>query len=214
MTIFVTDMDMLVDRLDTLDYTIIDTEFTSWDGSLKRNWSQPSEYREIVNIGLLRITVTRNQIIVGRAMELYFSPLFAPTLSNYFVELTGITQASLEGKPSFNSCWQLIVDFIGNSTPLSNGNDGQIIRENLFLHKMCSPPFYTCNIRSILMNHLCLSDYQCISSDLPLYIPHDFHFLPGIASGRHTGLFDCYSLLSALSYIHASKGLLGSPLGD
>jgi hypothetical protein len=34
---------------------VFDTEFTAWRGSMERNWAGPGEFREIVQIGAVRI---------------------------------------------------------------------------------------------------------------------------------------------------------------
>jgi len=34
-------------------YSLLDLELTCWPGSLRRSWSAPHEYREIVQCGLL-----------------------------------------------------------------------------------------------------------------------------------------------------------------
>ena len=37
------------------EIVIYDTEYTTWEGAQKRNWSGPGEYREVVNIGAIKI---------------------------------------------------------------------------------------------------------------------------------------------------------------
>ena len=208
MTVFIKDSDCLVSTLPCGEYTLLDTEFTSWKGSLQRNWSLPHEYREIVNIGLLRISIDEKQISIGTGLDLYISPRFVLRLSSYFVELTGITQHFLEDKPPLSSVWPEVYSFIGDSTPLSNGNDGQIIRENLFLNQISSPPFYTQNIRPLLLQGLNIVNSQCVSSSLMNFLPLSFNaWLGDMKDGSHTGLFDCYMISAALSYIY-SKGMI------
>ena len=38
-----------------LNLLIIDAEWTSWEGSMERNWSLENEYREIVQISAIKI---------------------------------------------------------------------------------------------------------------------------------------------------------------
>ena len=207
MTIYITDKDHPASTLKYGLYTIVDTEFTSWQGSLSRNWSLPTEYREIVNIGLLRVSFEPTQIRVERGLDLYIKPVFSPILSNYFISLTGITQASLEDSPDFKHAWTTAANFIGDSKPISNGNDGQIIRENMYLHGLVYDSFYTVNIRSILMHGLEISDKDCISAELSAYLPDSYCPSQSTNLRGHTGLSDCYSLASALSFIHSKNAL-------
>ena len=45
-----------------------DTEYTSWEGSISRNWSEPNEFKEIVQIGAV---VSRNDLIISRNNSSY-----------------------------------------------------------------------------------------------------------------------------------------------
>ena len=41
------------------EFIIFDTEYTSWEGSLKRNWSNKNEYKELVAIGALHVSIKK-----------------------------------------------------------------------------------------------------------------------------------------------------------
>ena len=37
------------------EFVLFDLEFTAWEGSLERGWSEPWEAREIIQIGAVRV---------------------------------------------------------------------------------------------------------------------------------------------------------------
>ena len=114
-----------------MKYIVFDTEFTSWDGSLERNWNNPNEHRELVQISALKI---QNGEIIDK-LNLYIKPNFNTVLSDYFIKLTGITNRDI------NTHGIHVIDalkkfykFSENCTLYSYGNDYEIIEENLLLN--------------------------------------------------------------------------------
>ena len=69
---------------------VFDTEYTAWEGSLQREWSGPNEYREVVQIGA--VFVETEEFVELNSFNVFVRPKKNPTLSEYFVTLTGITQ--------------------------------------------------------------------------------------------------------------------------
>jgi len=69
---------------------IFDLEVTAWEGSLKRQWSKQNEYPEIVQIGAILFDTQKLQEV--ESFMKYVKPVKNPILSDYFVQLTGITQ--------------------------------------------------------------------------------------------------------------------------
>jgi len=67
---------------------IFDLEFTTWAGAQDRDWSHPGEFREIVQIGALRVDAASLEI-VGEFDRLV-RPRRNPLLSEFFQELNGI----------------------------------------------------------------------------------------------------------------------------
>ena len=72
-------------------FIIYDTEFTAWPGSQERNWNLPNEYRELVAIGALKIKKENNKYIIEDSLKILFIPRINSILSDYFVNLTSIT---------------------------------------------------------------------------------------------------------------------------
>jgi inhibitor of KinA sporulation pathway (predicted exonuclease) len=93
---------------------IFDLEFTSWPGSNERNWSLPEEDREVVQIGAVKIEISKG-LREKDSFNILVRPLKNPVLSEYFVNLTGITQeqADNQGHP-FPNALSRFMDFIGS----------------------------------------------------------------------------------------------------
>ena len=66
------------------NYILFDTEFTAWEGSQKRNWSNDNEYREIIQISALKI---KNSKILDK-LNIYVKPCINKILSDYIINLT------------------------------------------------------------------------------------------------------------------------------
>ena len=69
---------------------VFDTEYTSWEESLQRNWSEPWEHRELVQIAAVRTVETAAGFEVVDTLELVIQPQVNREVSDYFVALTGL----------------------------------------------------------------------------------------------------------------------------
>src|ERR1041385_6322790 len=102
---------------------IFDTEYTAWPGSQETGWSRPGEYREIVQIGAVRLASSYREI---ETFELIVKPVLNPILSDYFVALTGINQrqVDLQGR-RFSEAWEKFSEFLTRELVAiySNGSD-------------------------------------------------------------------------------------------
>jgi len=72
------------------DFITLDLEYTSWRNSLKNNWSDKNQYKEIVQLGLYFENKSKSI-----SFNKYFLPKLNPKLSIYFQKLTKITNAFL-----------------------------------------------------------------------------------------------------------------------
>lgn len=118
---------------------MFDTEYTAWEGSVERGWSGPKEHREIVQIGAVKID-TKDWREVD-AFSVLVKPVINPTLSDYFVELTGITQAEVD-EQGLNLADALndFVRFAEDATwVLSNGDDRRVVAKNCALISLPCP---------------------------------------------------------------------------
>ena len=113
------------------EFIIVDTEFTAWEGSMQRNWQRPNEYRELVQISAIKI----NNLEITDSINIYIKPTFNPKLSDYFTNLTGITNEIIDEKGiDVYSAIKTLHKFCGRNEVFSYGNDWEIIYENLHLN--------------------------------------------------------------------------------
>jgi len=96
------------------EIVVWDSEFTCWPGSEKRAWTGPSESRELVQIGAVRIRTA--DLAELDTFEVFIKPIVRPILSDYFIKLTGITQAEVDkrGRPFKEAC-QRFFDWVGSA---------------------------------------------------------------------------------------------------
>ena len=73
---------------------VYDTEFTTWEGAWERGWSGANEHRELVQIAAQKIDLQTGVVI--DSFERLVQPQINQELSDYFVQLTGITQVEVD----------------------------------------------------------------------------------------------------------------------
>jgi inhibitor of KinA sporulation pathway (predicted exonuclease) len=76
---------------------LFDTEYTAWEGSKGRKWSEPWEHREIIQIAALRVELNQGVTELDWFDHLV-KPKHNPVLSPYIIGLTGIEQAALDAR--------------------------------------------------------------------------------------------------------------------
>jgi inhibitor of KinA sporulation pathway (predicted exonuclease) len=109
-----------------------DTEYTSWDGSLERDWSEPWEEKEIVQIGAAILNF--DDLMEVGAINLFIKPVINPELSDYFTQLTGITQQQVcEHGIDVKTGVKDFKEFVGNRPAYSWGGDRRVVNQNLDL---------------------------------------------------------------------------------
>ena len=70
-----------------MSFVIFDTEYTSWAGCQKNGW-KGNQKKEIVQISAIKLSDNLNVIC---ECNILCKPIINPILSDYFVELTHIT---------------------------------------------------------------------------------------------------------------------------
>lgn len=118
-----------------------DTEFTAWPGSQERGWTGPGEHRELVQIGAVALDATKGFAEIG-TFERIVQPKINPRLSQYFIDLTGVTQQRVdrEGVP-FPRALDEFAAFVNRWTGFvgSFGRDDLVLSENCALHAIAQP---------------------------------------------------------------------------
>ncbi len=120
---------------------IFDTEYTTWLGAKEKEWSGSDEHRELVQLAAAKINLETKSII--DAVEIIVKLTKNPILSDYFMELTGVTQARVDAEGiSFAQAYEKFIDWTGGVTCFSYANsqkplaDGHILEENIILNNM------------------------------------------------------------------------------
>lgn len=181
---------------------IFDLEFTTWEGAMARQWSGPGEYREIVQIGAVRVNAL--DLTIVDELDILVRPTKNPVLSQYFIELTGIQQEQVNEKGlAFSAALARFQEFRRDLSLWAYGNDSDIFSENMLLNNMLVPDDWPAGHASNLS---------------PWFHAHAPE-TRGINSGRlvealglrsklaeHTGLGDCHSIIESIKFITKNKG--------
>lgn len=185
--------------------TIFDLEFTAWEGSAARGWSGPDEYREIVQIGAVRVD-GGNAFAEMDRFTAYVRPVKNPVLSDYFVSLTGITQADVDRHGvSFPEALAAFSEFVGDdgAAVVSNGADHTALDENCALHDIACPidAARFLDIRPRFARLLGLATPEVISAKLP-----SLFRLPS-RRREHDALADSLAIVQALRHLRETGRL-------
>lgn len=152
-------------------FVVYDLEVTSWEGAMQRGWGGPGEFPEIIQIGAVKLSRAEGHAELD-SLKLYVRPVRNPVLSDYIVDLTGITQADIDTKGiPFAQAVADFQRFSSGGRAVSNGVDDQWIAANCALHGLTNPfpAADLVNIGPSLKQILGWSG-QVFSSDLPTLI--------------------------------------------
>ena len=189
--------------------TVFDLEFTTWEGAAARRWSGPGEYFEVVQIGAIVLELESNLPEIA-AFEVLTRPVFNPTLSDYFTELTGISNTDLEvGALSFADGFGQFVQFCaGANRIVCNGWDDRMLRDNCDWRGVVWPFVAGSfgNLRPMFENRVGKLNNAAWSSNMPVSLG-----LPA-PGGAHTGLGDVRAIAIALRAM-LRESLADSPRG-
>jgi inhibitor of KinA sporulation pathway (predicted exonuclease) len=125
------------------EVVVYDLEFTAWEGSMAERWLRPGQFREVTQIGAVRLDTTT---LEERAIfEALVKPRFNPVLSAYFERLTGISNARMQAHGiDFADAYAAFVGFARGARTFAFGRDDLIFTENFRLYGIKSPPAPAC----------------------------------------------------------------------
>jgi inhibitor of KinA sporulation pathway (predicted exonuclease) len=110
-----------------------DLEYTAWEGSMANRWLRPGEFREVVQIGAVKVASGTLETLA--VFEVLVRPRFNPKLSSYLENLTGITDAALAARGvDFRTAYDCFVEFVGDGPIVSFGRDDIVLAQNLALY--------------------------------------------------------------------------------
>ncbi len=124
--------------------TVFDLEFTAWECSMATHWLRPGEFKEVVQIGAVRLAADTFELLAE--FDILVRPRFNRTLSAYFENLTGITGEVLARRGvDFATAYDAFLDFAGAGPVCAFGHDEWVLAENIRLHGIAGarplPPF-------------------------------------------------------------------------
>jgi inhibitor of KinA sporulation pathway (predicted exonuclease) len=123
---------------------IFDLEFTAWADSMPGNWLSPGQFKEVVQIGAVRLET--KDLVITTSFECLVRPRINPVLSDYFENLTGITNARLAKEAiDFETAYRRFINFAGGDGIASFGHDEWVLEDNIRLYGLKDlpplPPF-------------------------------------------------------------------------
>jgi inhibitor of KinA sporulation pathway (predicted exonuclease) len=112
---------------------IFDLEFTAWEGSLQHDWSRPGEFRDVVQIGAVKLSPGTLKVI--DEFEILIVPRLNPVLSAFFCDLTGITNELLQTRGvDFITGYRAFLEFVDGARVWAHGRDDLVLAANLKLY--------------------------------------------------------------------------------
>ena len=118
---------------------VFDLEFTAWEGSMRHRWLRPGEFKEVVQIGAVK--VDPKSLDVLETFDALVRPRINPTLSPYFEKLTGIGNDALRARGrDFADAYADFLDFAAGAVSSAFGRDELVFEENLRLYGLAPSP--------------------------------------------------------------------------
>jgi inhibitor of KinA sporulation pathway (predicted exonuclease) len=118
---------------------VYDLEFTAWDGSMAERWLRPGQFREVVQIGAVKLDAGTLEEIAE--FEILVKPRLNPVLSPYFETLTGIANVEVARRGvDFADAYKRFVAFAGTAQTSAFGRDDLVFAESFQLYGISNPP--------------------------------------------------------------------------
>ncbi|HKB95924.1 MAG TPA: exonuclease domain-containing protein, partial [Rhizomicrobium sp.] len=115
--------------------TVFDLEYTAWECSMARHWLTPGEFKEVVQIGAVKLDA--DSFAVQGEFEILVRPRINSILSPYFEKLTGITGDTLARQGvDFAVAYARFLDFAGEDPIAAFGRDERVLEGNVRLYGM------------------------------------------------------------------------------
>lgn len=124
--------------------TVFDLEYTAWECSMARRWLMPGQFREVVQIGAVKLD--GESLARLDELDLLVTPRINRDLSAYFTSLTGIGNADLAARGmDFARAYDRFLDFADGGAIAAFGRDDEVLIDNLRLYGIGDarplPPF-------------------------------------------------------------------------
>jgi len=189
-----------------IPYAVVyDLEFTAWDGSMARKWMGPGEFKEVIQIGAVKVAADFAPL---EKFDVLVRPRVNPVLSGFITGLTAITNAQLADRGvDFAEAYRSFVSFAGSLPIISFGRDDLVLQDNLRLYGLLHavPPTSLCvDIRRWLMDSgIDVRGMHACDVGPAAGVPFDGH--------THDGLCDALSVAAGIRALLA-RGASPVPL--
>jgi len=115
--------------------TVFDLEYTAWECSMARHWLTPGEFREVVQIGAVKLDADSFSPLAE--FDVLVRPRINSVLSPYFQNLTGITGESVARQGvDFAAAYARFLEFAGEGPIAAFGHDERVLEDNIRLYGM------------------------------------------------------------------------------
>ena len=119
--------------------TVFDLEFTAWECSMASHWLRPGEFKEVVQIGAVKLDAASFQITAS--FDVLVRPRINRELSPYFENLTGITNHQLgESGIDFPQALIRFLAFAAGGPICAFGHDEWVLEDNIRLYGLKGLP--------------------------------------------------------------------------
>jgi inhibitor of KinA sporulation pathway (predicted exonuclease) len=117
---------------------VYDLEFTAWDGSQGRKWMAPGEYKEVIQIGAVKVDEAFSP---QETFNVLVQPRLNRVLSPFIQTLTGITNDAIAQQGiDFVDALTRFVDFAGSLPIVAFGRDDLVLADNIRLYGLQNTP--------------------------------------------------------------------------
>jgi len=190
-----------------MNIVIFDTEYTSWKGCQEFGW-RGKQKKEVVQISAVKVN---EKIEIIDKICIYVKPQINPILSEYFENLTGITNELIQKEGiSFEEAYNKFADFAdadvcwshGWGSPLDHASDGEIINNNLKLLHLPTKKIKYRNIASFFadMYKKYNIDIKSQSSGMIAKLLGREDNLKNLNICAHNAIYDVMSIIEGIRY--------------
>lgn len=190
-----------------MNIVIFDTEYTSWEGCQKLGW-RGNQKKEVVQISAVKIN---SQLDIIDSFCIYIRPKINPILSDYFENLTGITNNLIkEEGVDFETAYNKFTLFVGEcvcwshgwGSPLESKSDGEIIDDNLKLLNLSPNKIRYRNIAAFFaeMYKKYNIDIKSQASGTIASLLGRENNLKNLGISQHNAMYDVLSIVEGIRY--------------
>jgi inhibitor of KinA sporulation pathway (predicted exonuclease) len=117
---------------------VFDLEFTAWDGSMAASWLRPEEFKEVVQIGAVKVDEAFELL---ETFDVLVRPRINPIMSVFLENLTGITNDDVRARGiDFLEAYRRFISFAGGLPVLAFGRDDLVLAANFRLYGIREAP--------------------------------------------------------------------------